>query len=82
MENNEKDILERIFEDGGVPEGASCAVNGGALPKTLAFAMAYVPFQPWEKPYEDDTAISRGTVFPCLDKPFIGEEAVKNARTE
>jgi hypothetical protein len=29
MENNEKDILERIFEDGGVPEGASCAVNGG-----------------------------------------------------
>ena len=36
MENNEKDILERIFEDGGVPEGASCVVNGGALPKTLA----------------------------------------------
>ena len=36
MEKNEKDILEMIFEDGGVPEGASCAVNGGALPKTLA----------------------------------------------
>ncbi|MCR5019917.1 MAG: spore coat associated protein CotJA [Ruminococcus sp.] len=44
--------------------------------------MAYVPFQPWIEPYEDDVALSRGTVFPCLDKPFIGEEAVKNARTE
>ncbi|SEK83696.1 spore coat associated protein CotJA [Ruminococcus albus] len=82
MENTEKDILERIFDNDGVPDAASCAVAGGTLPKNLAFAMAYVPFQPWEDPYEDDTALSRGTAFPCLDKPFIGEEAVKNARTE
>nr|WP_296791644.1 spore coat associated protein CotJA [Ruminococcus sp.] len=52
------------------------------MPRKLALAMAYVPFQTWEKPYEDDTALCRGTAFPCLDKPFIGEEAVKNARTE
>ncbi|MBO5576173.1 MAG: spore coat associated protein CotJA [Ruminococcus sp.] len=41
--------------------------------------MAYVPYQFWEKPYDDETALCRGTVFPSLDKPFIGEEAVKNA---
>ena len=74
MENTEKDIRERIFDD----EGGTV----GAMPRKLALAMAYVPFQTWEKPYEDDTALCRGTAFPCLDKPFIGEEAVKNARTE
>ena len=52
------------------------------FPAVTPPAMAYVPFQMWETPYEDDVALSRGTVFPCLDKPFIGEEAVKNARTE
>ena len=45
-------------------------------------AMAYVPFQMWEKPYEADVGLSRGTIFPSIDKPFIGEEAVKNAHTK
>ncbi|MBQ1902996.1 MAG: spore coat associated protein CotJA [Ruminococcus sp.] len=40
--------------------------------------MAYVPYQVWETPYEQDVALQRGTVFKSLDKPFIGEEAVKN----
>ena len=75
----DKNILEKIFEVDGAD---ACPMPGGALPKKLALAMAYVPFQPWETPYEDDVALSRGTAFPCLDKPFIGEEAVKNARTE
>ena len=48
----------------------------------LPLAMAYVPFQMWEKPYEADVALSRGTIFPSIDKPFIGEEAVKNAHTK
>ena len=26
--------------------------------------------------------LSRGTIFPSIDKPFIGEEAVKNAHTK
>ncbi|MBR1863686.1 MAG: spore coat associated protein CotJA [Ruminococcus sp.] len=41
--------------------------------------MAYVPYQQWEKPYEEEVGLSRGTVFPSLDKPFIGEEAVPDA---
>ncbi len=50
------------------------------FPKETPIAMAYVPYQMWEKPYDDAVALSRGTIFPSLDKPFIGEEAVKDAR--
>jgi hypothetical protein len=82
MDNNEKNILDRIFDADNSPDVVRSPAAGGTLPKKLAYAMAYVPFQPWESPYEDDVALSRGTAFPCLDKPFIGEEAVKNARTE
>jgi hypothetical protein len=40
----------------------------------LALAMAYVPWQNWEKPYELDVALARGTIFPSLDKPLTGCE--------
>ena len=26
----------------------------------------------WEQPYDIDTAFSVGTLFPCLNKPFLG----------
>lgn len=52
----------------------------GALPKYMPIGMAYVPFQEWEKPYDDNIALSRGTIFPSLDKPFLGKEANQNAR--
>jgi len=42
----------------------------------IPLAMAYVPIQTWEDIYDCDTALSRGTLFAQLDKPFIGEEAV------
>lgn len=35
-------------------------------------AMAYVPFQNFEKLYELDQGFSRGTIFQELDKPFRG----------
>ncbi|MGN0654238.1 MAG: spore coat associated protein CotJA [Oscillospiraceae bacterium] len=47
-----------------------------AMPDKLSLAMAYVPFQYWEKPYAENIAFSRGTIFQSLDFPFIGEEAV------
>lgn len=47
-------------------------------PDLLSLSMAYVPTQTWEQPYEVEVAISRGTIFPSLDKPFIGKEAVAN----
>ncbi|WP_460645423.1 spore coat associated protein CotJA [Lacrimispora brassicae] len=33
--------------------------------------MAYVPWQRWQQVYSVDVAISVGTIFPDLNKPFI-----------
>lgn len=41
-------------------------------PALLALAMGFVPRQVWETPYDRETALSRGTIFPALDKPFCG----------
>lgn len=57
-----------------------CKQPVGAFPMSTPVAMAYVPFQEWETPYEPEVALSRGTIFPSLDKPFLGEEAVRNVR--
>ncbi len=43
----------------------------------VPLAMAYVPMQRWRLLYEADVGLDRGTIFRELDKPFIGEEAVK-----
>ena len=69
-------LFEAKPDDSAVP---ACPLPSGKLPQSTPIAMAYVPYQFWEKPYDDETALCRGTVFPSLDKPFIGEEAVKNA---
>lgn len=56
--------------------------GGGTLPtdsinpSLLALAMGFVPVQAWEEPYANDLALARGTIFPSLDKPFLGEEAI------
>ena len=55
----------------------ACPLASQKFPKEMPYAMAYVPFQQWQKPYDCEAALQRGTIFPCLDKPFIGEEAVK-----
>ena len=45
-------------------------------PRLLSLAMAFVPAQEFGTPYDPTLAFSRGTIFPALDKPFLGEEAV------
>ena len=45
-------------------------------PRLLSLAMAFVPMQEFGTPYDPTLAFSRGTIFPALDKPFLGEEAV------
>lgn len=42
-------------------------------PEIPSLAMAYVPMQPWEKPYPPDTGLSCGTVFPSLKLSFNGK---------
>ena len=39
----------------------------------LPLAMSYVPMQKFGEVYSEDDALCRGTLFPCLDKPFYGK---------
>ncbi len=43
----------------------------------LPLAMAYVPWQTWEKPFEMVEGLNNGTIFPGLYKPFLGEGGCK-----
>ena len=36
----------------------------------LPLAIATVPMQPWETPYDGQRALKQGTIFPSLDLPF------------
>lgn len=46
-----------------------CTCNKAAA-EAASLAMASVPVQPWEMPYNQETALKQGTVFPALDMPF------------
>lgn len=39
----------------------------------LPIAMAYVPWQKWEKIYDIQKGFQQGTIFEKLDKPFRGK---------
>lgn len=43
----------------------------------MSVTMLYVPIQAWETPYDEQTAFTRGTIFPSLDKPFTGEGVLR-----
>lgn len=42
------------------------------LPETVAVTMAYIPFQTDTTQYMPETALKYGTLFPDLNKPFLG----------
>ena len=44
------------------------------LPQTVALAMAYVPFQALGSTYDPEQALASGTLFPDLNKPFLGRK--------
>ena len=39
---------------------------------TWKIAMAYVPMQPWEVPFDPSESLRSGTIFPSLFLPFMG----------
>lgn len=43
-----------------------------SLPEDATIAMAYVPFQMTNTTQSPEQGLSAGTMFPILDKPFIG----------
>lgn len=44
-----------------------------SLPLDTVVAMAYVPFQQLRSVYCAEDGLRNGTMFPCLNKPFIGK---------
>lgn len=44
----------------------------------MVLVMSYVRMQEWDQTYEAETGLSRGTIFPELDLPFVGEGACRN----
>ncbi len=49
-----------------------CIQPESAVPKCMMTTMAYIPFQENTDIYSIMNALDKGTLFPCLDKPFIG----------
>ena len=44
----------------------------------MTIGMAYVPWQScFNTVYDLDKAFCTGTIFPCLDKPFLGRSGCK-----
>ena len=44
------------------------------LPEDPVPAMAYVPFQQFDRTLAPEQALEAGTLFPELDKPFCGRQ--------
>ncbi len=40
-------------------------------------ASVYAPLQEWRDAYDEEQALSRGTLFRELDKPFLGREVTR-----
>ena len=52
----------------------AASIDEALIPKDAALAMAYVPMQRWERPMSADDALSRGTAFRSLVRPFWAME--------
>ncbi|NLJ31540.1 MAG: spore coat associated protein CotJA [Clostridiales bacterium] len=53
-------------------DGKACEINPSPLPAMPVVAMAYVPFQQFNTTYMPEKGLEMGTIFPELDKPFLG----------
>lgn len=42
------------------------------FPEDTTVAMAYIPYQNPRMIYNVEKGFNKGTLFPCLDKPFLG----------
>ena len=60
-------------EDGHLTEKTTRPFRDVRLGDSFPLAMAYVRRQELDKIYEPELAIVRGTLYPELDKPFMGK---------
>ena len=56
---------------------ATPATEGAAPVADPVLAMAYVPMQEYGVLYDPADALTAGTLFPDLDKPFTGKGAAQ-----
>jgi|GEM_PF-6698659 len=47
------------------------------FPKNPVVAMAYIPYQNPKAVYTASCGLRNGTMFPCLNKPFLGSRREK-----
>lgn len=52
--------------------GKGCTPNPTPFPQNTPVAMAYIPFQQFGQLYPLEKGYKQGTIFPELDKPFLG----------
>lgn len=75
--------FQTMFDDsairaalGKLEEAQSNAdVTMSALPANPVLAMSYVPMQFYRDMYSTEKGFSAGTIYPELDKPFLGGNA-------
>ena len=58
---------------GATEKGCGCAQEATYSKKNYPPAMAYVPWQNFTTVYEPDKALEVGTIFPELNRPFLGK---------
>ncbi len=77
MDNQTQDPRTRAARQEDAPSSEVCSDRNGAkgpLPACAPLASAYVPPQPEAEPrYQETMALSRGTLFPGLDLPFLDQ---------
>ncbi len=61
------------MHNGGTTHNELSRFDNVAL-KDLPLTMAYVPMQSIESTYDENEALKAGTLFPNLDKPFLGRK--------
>ena len=70
-----KDLLDIEIMPGITSNSCSVCLND------LPIAYSYVPYQKFETPYDRETALKAGTIFPSLNKPLgvYGKEFQRKA---
>ncbi len=70
----ERKVKEETCCVDGVTESSYFGTS--PLPDCPVTAMAYVPFQTDTGMYNFDTALKNGTLYPNLNKPFLGGKCI------
>ena len=56
------------------------AVSGQSPLDSLPLGMSYVAMGKGGRLYDPEVGLERGTIFACLDLPFVGKEAVGDGK--